>query len=463
MELARPNLFIIAWSTSFPQVEPSSAGPGDNPFEETGKRNDLHRGEWIDLTRLGRWLLDHGGSEPDLRELSDRALSSWLKEVDPEIDPGSLDHPNLAKARLTRLVERWCTRWIPVQKVELDSATDVLHIFTRANLEGVRTSPADIFFAGVKTRWTQAEECLHQLCLRAPFIGRLDALRLVARLASYRLRGWDIVPLSLDRMSGEDGRKLVDTMETIAKSAETLGRLEQVSEYLTRESSLGLALRSLNPHILDHGLGWAMTRTKLRKEQLPEMVGYLFWGSVLRLFPVFRDAFSRLAMELAVNPQKNPFPMAEILAATRARWEELSYRRTAISRPFTNRGKLDPDEARETVDGAHEPFLLVAQEVPFTNADGGRMPSMDWDHIYPQAGKRWMKWHGESGDEKWRFPCPDRTYRRSSALRAPPEFPHDRCFPCGTSGMPSGRRSPCKSDRDRDSSRTGTQPPGIPR
>ncbi len=51
-----------------------------------------------------------------------------------------------------RLLDVW-HRTVPIQRSELESEQDILQVFERLNLEGVRVSGEDVFFAAIKTHW----------------------------------------------------------------------------------------------------------------------------------------------------------------------------------------------------------------------------------------------------------------------------------------------------------------------
>ena len=70
-------------------------------------------------------------------------------------------------------------------------------MFTRINLEGVRISSDDVFFAGVKTAWPDAEQTLHGVQRSLPVVNRMGALRALARLASVHTEGSDMLPLRI--------------------------------------------------------------------------------------------------------------------------------------------------------------------------------------------------------------------------------------------------------------------------
>lgn len=370
----------------------------EHPFEDRGPRRSRQRGEWLDLSLLGKWLLKN---DPlPVAELTDSELMDWLGKVDEACTTVWDGAAGRARERLARLVERWSTRWLPVQKLELDGPDDVLQVFTRVNLEGVRTSAADIFFAAVKTEWTQAEEVLEAVRKRAPFLGRLDALRLVARLASYELRQIDIVPLQIQRLRGEDGKRIVQKMEQIARNPAHLDSLEKVATYLIQNSGLGYALRLVDGPLVDQGLGWALTHPEASSRDFDRIAGYLFWGTAYRLAPVLRYEMSRVGMKLCVLESGETFPLDAIAKVVKETWPSLAYSRSRVAQPFHASGDLDWTDASDTVNERARLFLAVAQKLPFDPSADGTVHRLDWDHVYPRAKRNRIKWRGEDGTWK---------------------------------------------------------------
>jgi hypothetical protein len=404
LSTARPEIHVgkrdhhihqyIVWQTAF-----------DDPFEEDGPGRGRERSEWLDLALFGRWLLSlDGNTPPQAPPESDARLVEWTRRIDPAFETISPDGGRRARERLERLLTCWFESWIPVQRIELGGPYDVLQVFSRANMEGVRTSAADIFFAGVKTEWRAAEETLRDVCVEVRILDRMHALRLLARLASYRLQGNDIIPLRLDRLKGDNGKALIREMERIAGDSRLLEHWRAVSEFLIEESGLGYGMRLVDRHLIDHVLGWtaglSIPRVDPGKMELDRLVEYLFWGTALRLSPVFGDGFSRLAMGMAIE-RDGAFPHEGILQAVRQRWPFLSYRRSAIPRPYQGNGRRDPEGIRATVHGRVRLFLAVAQGIPFDLRSLDPPRRVDWDHIYPKARRSDMKWHGPDGT--WRL------------------------------------------------------------
>jgi len=262
-------------------------------------------------------------------------------------------------------------------------------------MEGVKTSQADIFFAGVKTRWHNAEEQLDRLRANTPLFSRLHALRVIARIASHQHSGDDLLPLKLNRLKGAGGRKLIDRMEELCGQSRIRKRIETVSAFLVNESGLGYALHFVDSQLVDHVFGWALSGGRLTQGNLQLAANYLFWGTAFRLNPVFRETFSRGAMSIAVSGGSSAFPLEEILGYVGKTWPELGYRRSAIARPFDEGGKLVRDNARAAVNQRGRLFLAMAQEIPFEPGF-----DIDWEHILPQARRSILKWRGRNVEKR---------------------------------------------------------------
>ncbi|TKB70946.1 MAG: DUF262 domain-containing protein, partial [Nitrospira sp.] len=374
----------IRWQTTVetPDIQGSSRSAWDRKF-------------WLDLAKFGDWLLDGhdcpGGDT--LVQCSPENWREWLKTIDAEFDgilPGKEEEfLNRSKA----LVRAWNTK-IPVQRVELESADEVLQVFSRLNLEGVRTSAADIFFAGVKTLWPDAEESLQRTAEKAKVLDRFAALRLVARVASYNRNEQDIIPLDLKRLKGREGEEIVRGMQDLVSSEEKQGRLEVLGRELKK--ILGYALHFVDPHLMDHVFCWAMENKDLERFDLAEAVDYLFGGTAFRLYPVFGDGFSRKAFKLcfANGRESREFPLAQTLEMLKNEWPSLSYSRSRIPHALTIEDK------RSIVGERPHLFLSLVQNLPYALPKGRQL---DWDHIYAQSLAHRMKWKGPNAQWKSQY------------------------------------------------------------
>jgi len=269
------------------------------------------RDRYLDLSRLHRWANEH---RPELNELAAKIESSAssvtqvLNAIDPEftetLDDASLQ---IAGDRTVRLIRAWSVPTIPVQKLDLEDAVDVLQVFARINLEGVRLNGEDVFFAAVKTLWPDAEENLDRMAGRSALISRMTALRLLARLASVALKQGDLVPLQVDRLNGPRGERLVKTMRRIAQDDSVmLPRIVCLERWLVNESGIGYGLRDINPLLLDHVYGWAAVNAALDYSSdsanlLRPAAEFLIGAQAFRYPTVFTNAFSRLAFAEALG------------------------------------------------------------------------------------------------------------------------------------------------------------------
>jgi hypothetical protein len=92
---------------------------------------------------------------------------------------------------------------IPVHYLRLGSMDHILEVFTRLNRAGVQVTGEDLFFAAVKTRWSEAEQSIRRVVDRLespdgdgaqapPLVDRLSVFRAVARIAARAVRQSDI-------------------------------------------------------------------------------------------------------------------------------------------------------------------------------------------------------------------------------------------------------------------------------
>ena len=358
-------------------------GTSDDVFQ--GPRgSQSNRSHWLDLAAFGSKLISGTVSSPN--EYADWQPSDWfdwLKSIDPDfasILPGESSQEVFA-ARARRLAEIWtCTGLIPIQEVVLDGPEHILAVFTRLNIEGVRTAPAEIFFAGVKTRWPQAEEQILPIQQRSgKLIDRRTALEIVARLASFETTEGDLLPLDLNRLRGEEGANIVHAMRHISGNYEFLQRVEILSNYLRENSGLGYGLRFMDRNLLPHVYGWAASHPQLESADLSDAALYLLGSTLFRLNPNYRDTFSRLAMRFSLKSGKesSAFPIEEIL-------DETCELPGLAKLPQTS----TPENIRDRFVNS-EPwriFLSVAQSIPFHPGH-----DVEWDHIYAQSRQGRMK------------------------------------------------------------------------
>lgn len=349
------------------------------------------RERYIDLSRWAAWANRH----PELRGISVTGLNvrEFLRGLDPafqhELDDAEAE---LAARNFQRLIHAWVKPTVPILRAELDSPLDVLEVFTRINLGGVQVVGADVYFAGVKTFWDDAERRIDALLEDAPMLGtRLGALRFLSRLASRAVGHGDVLPLSIDRLAGQRGALLREAMEELTAPDSTVReRLASFSRWFLDHSELGYGLHRIASELWDDVLAWVASSPRSDDEwwqQNTQLIdSYLLGATLLRYRAVMGDAFRRVAFLEALDAGSlaEAFPVEQILAATRGK-TKLEGGRGRVVRGLVS------DEDRTAVAGVDGRLLTVlAQRIPYA-ADG-----FDWDHIFPQAqaGRMWIPGQG---------------------------------------------------------------------
>jgi hypothetical protein len=136
--------------------------------EECQAEKEVHgRDQHIDLSLWYSWA-EH---EAERVAEATTALSGGpsetvqiLRSIDPQFTE-LLETSDLETAwrRLRRLMEVWYQPTIPVQYLRLGSPEHMLEVFTRLNRAGVQVAGEDLFFAAVKTRWSDAEQAVSRV------------------------------------------------------------------------------------------------------------------------------------------------------------------------------------------------------------------------------------------------------------------------------------------------------------
>lgn len=423
LSLFAPNLveraeaiteFFVDLSVPWPEVKDAKddkrlygmiAWKGPRGDSET-KEFEANRGYYLSLKRLGDVLREGSGlrkgrtgnmTRADVAKVPLAKLESALQKIDHDFQGIRPGHHEYARERLGALLDCWHNPWIPVQTVELQSPEDVLHVFTRLNMEGVATTDADIFFAGVKTIWPEAERCLADFCDRVKVYQdrRMDALRLVARLAFRAVLKQDMTRLDVSRLQRAKQAPLIDEMKRLcSKDADETSRAKELSDGLIKLNHRGDGwLRFVDSHLLDHVFGWAMTRSQpISAKDAKKAGAYLFWGTAARLWPVFEDKFSELAFSTACDAMGAGFPTEQILRKLRKEFPNLRRRRTELVLPAGKAGAPMRTLQRTIVNARGRLYLSLAQRL--SRSDLGRL---DWDHIYAQNLRNKLKWYGEDG------------------------------------------------------------------
>lgn len=372
-------------------------------FQDTRKIRE----RYLDLSRWYRW--SQGLGESRIRELlkglqrncADRELClKILNDIDPAF-ADALDDESfpIIAGRTRRLLEIWTEPFIPVQKITLDSPQDVLQVFVRANLEGVRLDGEDVFFAAVKTIWNDAEENVDRVAATTPLLNRMTALRLLARLASRAIGPDDLLPLRVDRLNPPKGQQIIDVMCHLAKDEKVfLRKTKMLGDMLTSKSRLGYGLYNVNPILLDHVFAWAAVSSSAAdagflSSQLHKIDTYLLGATAFQYPTVFLDAFARLGFEeaLAAGRQNGPFPLERIVTACKETWHGLKRGMRSV------RADKSEEDHLALVDSNATLFLSIAQNLPYTlplrygGDDVRSRREVEWDHIYAQALARKMR------------------------------------------------------------------------
>lgn len=357
------------------------------------------RWRWLDVSGLYRASL--GGDFPsasDMAVLAEDQLIALAERIDAgcraEAWKGAPDEQrHIAADRVRRLLLAWLTPSVPVVRLRLEGPLDVLQVFARVNRTGTAVAGDDLFFAGVKTIWVDAEEHIDRVQRASPLLRRMAALRLLARIASNEATGNDLLPLDIERLHGDAGHRLVGAMERLASSgSRVIDRIHDLSRIAMEESGLGYALHVIHPTLYDHALVWAIAREVWPpgSDHLVDLWGYLVGASAFRYRQIFAEPFDRLAFQLALQAgrRNEPFPTKQVATACRREWPGLRKRRQTVACVTTDA------ERRQFVNDSWDLVLHIAQQVPFTLPVGRKF---DWEHLYPVARINDMRWKGPDG------------------------------------------------------------------
>lgn len=363
-------LGYIAWQ------EPGAVDVGDQV---------LNRNRHLDLSAWLDWVEGEPGRvQWALAELTEdpRAAATILPDVDrgftAVLDQGQ---QRVAANRLERLLRLWVEPSIPVMRTEVQSALDVLEVFTRINLGGVQVASTDVYFAAVKTFWPGAEGRLVDVASRLGVLGRIGSLQFVSRLASRGIGQSDLLPLAVDRLAGSRGEPLIEAMDQItAPDSPSLSRIERLSLAVRERSRLGYGLRFVAWQLWDEVLAWAATSATPSddwwEQNLPLVDAYLLGGTVFRYPTVLGDRYRRSAFQEALSAGLGGerFPLEKILAVARAANPQLRAARQAV------RGISAGEDRLWLADRNAGLLLSIAQRIPYSVSR-----PIDWDHIFPQA------------------------------------------------------------------------------
>lgn len=339
---------------------------------------DERRERLIDLSRWSKWVAQHPDLQPS--DVSDDNVDALLAELDPEV---AIDHDDHATAvdNLRRLLRAWRDPIVPVLTAELESPLDVLEVFTRINLGGVQVARSDVYFAGVKTFWTDAERHIDALLADAPMLrNRLGALRFLSRLAGRGLGHGDALPLTVDRLTGGQGALLRKAMRALSADGSTVrARIAAFSAWYLANSSLGYGIHRIPNELWDDVLAWVAasdhSNEKHWKRNLDAIDSYVLGATLFRYRAILRDPFRNVAFleSLDAGSRGADFPLDQIVEATRSKTRLSGSRGRAVR-------DLSSDADRFAVASSDAALLTVlAQRIPY------RENGFDWDHIYPQA------------------------------------------------------------------------------
>lgn len=364
-----------------------------------------HRERHVDLSRWAAWVSEWPGARDSIVEGTVGAL---LTELDPEFNGElTIDEQRVAADNLRRLLRAWNLPSIPILKAELDSPLDVLEVFTRINLGGVQVAGADVYFAGVKTFWHDAERRIDELLAIAPALRtRLGALRFLSRLASRAVGHGDALPLTIDRLAGRQGAVLREAMEELTSSESVvMRRISAFSDWYLEHSELRYGLHRIAGELWDEVLAWVASSARSGaawwSANLDDIDAYFLGATLFRYRAVMGDAFRRVSFIEALDAGSDglPFPLTPILAATRSKTKLEGVRGRRV-RPLVT------EEDRYAVASVDPRLLTVlAQRIPYA-ATG-----FDWDHIIPQALAGRMTTPGKGGRRRHH---PDRRYINST-------------------------------------------------
>ena len=266
------------------------------------------------------------------------------------------------------------------------SPLHLLEVFTRINRAGVEVAGQDLFFAAVKTLWNDAEEILAQIedrltpgvdgkVKRDRLVDRMGVLRLAGRLAARAVGQADLVPLAIDRLSGERGGAVIAAMRQLVEpDSKAISRMTTLVDVLVSRSGLRFGLYSVDPRLWDDVLAWAAVNPRVEDlgwlvQNLDAVDSYLLGATAFRYPSVLGDAYARLAMTEALfaGLAEDAFPVQSIIEATRGTFDLLR---------ICDLG----DDLEWVADSNAGLFLSIVQRIPYSP-----QRDIDLDHIYAQA------------------------------------------------------------------------------
>jgi len=341
------------------------------------------RERFVDLSRWAAWAARH--EDVSTLRVEESTIGALLHDLDPKFAsniPPQARHT--AVENLTRLIRAWTERSVPILRAQMDTPLDVLEVFTRINLGGVNVAGADVYFAGVKTFWRDAEARVDQVLKDVPVLrNRVGALRFLSRLASRALGHGDVLPLTVDRLAGAKGDLLRSALAEITEPGSPVrARIASFTSWYIENSNLGYVLHQVTPELWDDVLAWAAAspraNTDTYRENVDVLDAYLLGATLFRYRSVVGDPFRRIAFHEALDAGSRDlqFPLGEILAVVRAKTRLRGARGRSIARIDTEDGLANLASRNGWA------LTALAQRIPYHSQPED---DFDWDHIFPQA------------------------------------------------------------------------------
>jgi len=366
------------------------------------------REQRVDLSRWYEWAERDGGASltraTSSLDASADGVVGLLNELDPDFtNELNNSHKEIARDLLRRLIGVWQTPATLVQYLSLGSPLHLLEVFTRVNRAGVQVAGQDLFFAAVKTLWNDAEEILAKIedrltpvvdgnVERDRLVDRMGVLRLAGRLAARAVGQADLVPLAVDRLSGERGTAVIAAMRQLSvPDSKAILRMAALVKVLMTQSGLGFGLYSVDHRLWDDVLAWAAVNPRAEDsrwlvQKLHAVDSYLLGATAFQYPSVLGDRYARLAMTeaLVAGVAGEAFPVESIIEATRGTFVSLEAGRQQVC----DLG----DDLEWVADTNAGLFLSIVQQIPYIP----QRDEFDWDHIYAQgqASKMWSPGDG---------------------------------------------------------------------
>ena len=300
---------------------------------------------------------------------------------------------------------------IPIHVLKDDELDDIFHVFIRINTGGLPLGPVDVFFAGVKKYWNDAEEHLRCIVNKKTIFNRQDAITLLARCAGKSLeeKPFDPVRLRLQHLaynSSNGGYPLIIRMKELTPRDGDNDFIKAVkwTSKLVR-SRFYFASNVISRFNVMSVVAWAYQFQKLKKslprldnkEYIKPIINFLFWTSVYSSRYYGRTGFDRetfkIAWEAGFKRDIFPYYSDEMQKAC----FDFHYVRLYIpAKPNLTTMNLnelrknsedykDAEKIFNLTKGHTDIFLSIYQEIEHSK--------IDWDHLiaYKFARNRFKK------------------------------------------------------------------------